>query len=402
MGTRFWRLFYAYVINTVGDEFFLLALPLVLLNLGYPSSVVTFVFGMMTFATVLGGLTLGYLVDRFPVDAVISCSYYASAAVLLLSAAAIAEGLDTTLVILFAAAILGVFAAISSAAVDAGIPKVVKRPAQVTRGYSLVESARTTAAFVGPAMAGVVARLHNLAIVLVVNSVSFGISAAMIWRKPRRRQPAADRPPSSGRWLEVLSGVRLVFRQRALHWGIGLSFIGNITLLGAAQPMFLIRLVRDFRLSSYTASAMIIAAGLVGVLAVQVMVRLQIKGEPFAVMLGASAIIGVSGLIIGAVNNWAVSGAAYCVIATAAIAYTVYWRTFRQQIVSQGELGRVSSTCRSLAYIGLAAGAFIAGALQSAGLSVATLFVLGGGAYCLSTALVFGLGRATIRAHTSK
>ncbi|MGH4025938.1 MAG: hypothetical protein ACRDRV_15285 [Pseudonocardiaceae bacterium] len=67
---------------------------------------------------------------------------------------ALTLGADGFLVSVVAAAALGVFAAITVAAVDAGIPRTVTDPHSVRRGYSLVESARTVAVIAGPALAG--------------------------------------------------------------------------------------------------------------------------------------------------------------------------------------------------------------------------------------------------------
>ena len=64
MTTAFWRTLWAYAINSVGDEFYAVALPLVVLQLGYPASAATFLRTAVMAVAVAAGFLVGHVVDR--------------------------------------------------------------------------------------------------------------------------------------------------------------------------------------------------------------------------------------------------------------------------------------------------------------------------------------------------
>ncbi|WP_370934579.1 MFS transporter [Amycolatopsis sp. cg13] len=384
MGSSFWRLFGAYAINTVGDEFYALALPLVLLASGYPGASVTFLFGVLTASTVAAGFVVGYLVDRYPPRGVLTTSYLASAAILFLGVGAVAAGADGYAVALAGAAILGVFAALSAAAVDAGIPRTVAREDQASRGYSLVESARTAALIFGPACAGLVTLISNLLWVLSANAGSFLLAAAI--SHTRGTAARHRRAPGEPVFAMIRDGLRAVLRNRALGIGIGLSLIANITL-GAEQPLFLTRFVRDFGVSGMLTSAVVIAAGLSAIATSLVLTHLARRLTARTAMIWSCVASALAAAGIGLTTNPPLAAALYCVLCASTISYNVYWRTYRQQVVPAGLLGRVSATCRSLAYSGIVLGTTVVGAFQQAGATTGLLFTAGGFA-CLTGMLV--------------
>ncbi len=384
MGRRYWSMFTGFLVNTVGDEFYLLALPLVLLQLGYPDSVGTYLRSGLMVSTVLAGFVVGYLVDRYATHRLLTCAYGASAAVLVAALLLLAAGADGYLVALAAAVVLGVFTAVSLAAVDAGIPRTVARPAQVRRGYSMVESARVLAGILGPAGAGVVAGLRSLTAVLGCNAVSFAVAAGLT--RLGREHPTGAGPTGAGRrpsaWQQTVEGLRTLALHTELRIGIALSLLINVTL-GAAAPLFLVRAVRELGLSAAGTSLVVVLAGLVGIAASTVAAHVGRRRPPRAVMLASVPFVAAGALVVGGVRSVPLDAAAYCLLVGATIVYTVHWRTYRQEIVPPEQLGRVSAACRSIAYSGVVVGTLVVGLLQDAGVSTGPLLV-GGGLLCLA------------------
>ncbi|GAA1329343.1 hypothetical protein GCM10009660_00390 [Catellatospora bangladeshensis] len=374
MGTRFWRAFGAYSVNAVGDEFYALALPLVLLGIGYSAASATFLRAVVVGSTVAAGFLIGYVVDRHAPDRLLTASYLGSAAALGAAVAAIAAGADGYLVCLFAGGALGLMAALSAAGMDAGVPRLVGAPDRVPRGYSLVESARTAAVILGPAAAGVAAASRDLAVVVGIAATAFALAAGLGWN---RRAPAPARRSPAPAWQQIAQGLRAVVRRRRLRLGITLSLLVNVTL-GAEQPLFLARMVQDFALSPATTSAAVVTAGVVAVAASLVLARWATTTSPRRVMLGAVAVIALCAIGVGAVDHPWVVAALYCALSAATVCYTVHWRTYRQGIVEPELLGRVSATSRSLAYSGVVVGAVVVGALQQGGAATGALLVAGG------------------------
>jgi predicted MFS family arabinose efflux permease len=383
MGPRFWRAFGAYSINTVGDEFYLLALPLVLLELGYPVSTATFLRAALMATTVVAGFVIGYVVDRWATGRLLTMSYLASGAVLAAAIGAVLAGADGYIAGLLAAAVLGLLAAVSAAAMDAGVPRLVEA-GEVRRAYSLVESARTAATLLGPALAGLVTSTRSVVLVMGVNSVSFLLAGLVTTNKGAVQERVQAGGASA--WRQIAEGLRTVAHHRQLRLGISMSLLVNVTL-GAEQPLFLVLLVRDFQLSTTVTSVIVMAAGITSIAASTALTHLAGRFSARATMFGSVVAIALTAAGIGLVGSVVVAAVLYCVLCAATIAYVVHWRTFRQEIVPIEQLGRVSATCRSLAYAGVVAGTLAIGALQETGLGTRSLLV-GGGLLCLGGAVV--------------
>ncbi|SEP54552.1 MFS transporter [Amycolatopsis saalfeldensis] len=383
MGTRFWRALSAYVVSTVGDEFYAIALPLVLLQLGYPAATATFLRTVIMATTVASGFLVGHVVDRYGATRLLLGSYAGSALVVTAGVAAVVLGGGGYPAALGVAAALGLFSAVSAAAADAGVPQLV-RPDQVRHGYSLLETARASATVLGPMVAGVVVTVRSLALVMGVNAVSFVLAGAIAGRRGGGTTERAERGPSM--WRQVVDGLSAVARNRPLRLGISLSVLINVTL-GAAEPLVLTRLVREFSLSAAVTSMVVVGVGVSSIVISLVVNRWTRSWPARPAMAGSALAIGASGVGLGMLHTaWGV-GVMFCVQSAATISYTVYWRTYRQSIVAPPLLGRVSATCRSVAYSGVVVGTAAVGVLQGVGVTVAAL--LGwGGVICLLGAVV--------------
>lgn len=374
MGTRFWRAFGAYSANAVGDEFYALALPLVLLQLGYSAATTTFLRAVLMATTVIAGFLVGHLVDRHAPELLLTRSYLGSALALGGALLAITAGLDSYLAALIAATVLGLLAAVSAAAMDAGIPRLVPAADLIPRGYSLAESARTSATIVGPMLAGLVATVRSIVLVIGANAVSFILAAALA-RTRRTNGPRVERHHSA--WQQIAEGLRTVVRHRRLRLGIGLSLLVNITL-GAEQPLFLARLIQDFGLSAALTAGVIVIAGVVAIV-VSLGLSHWTTGLPARpTMITSVFVIALSAVGIGVVDTPWAAAPLYCLLSAATICYSVYWRTYRQNIVDPGLLGRVSATSRSIAYSGVVLGTVVVGTLQQSGVTTKTLLAAGG------------------------
>ena len=64
MGKRFWRMYVAYFATSVGDELYVVALPLILLQVGYAAASATFLRGALIATAVIAGLTIGHVIDH--------------------------------------------------------------------------------------------------------------------------------------------------------------------------------------------------------------------------------------------------------------------------------------------------------------------------------------------------
>lgn len=377
LSNSFWRLFSAYSVNAAGDEFYAVAVPLALLATGYPQYTVTFLFGVLTAAMVIGGFVLGFMADRWRTHQLLASTYLMSAATLALGAVLIMAGAGGFAIALAVATVLGVLAAISAAGVDAGIPRALRDTAQIKQGYSLVESSRTVATVAGPALAGIAAAVSNLVAIFALNAASFTVAAGVMMSGLRSvhggHKDGRERPPSAGSPIRmVVEGTAGIIRNPTLRSGIALSFTLNIAL-GAEQPMFLARLVTEMGLSSIEASLVMTVAGVVSIVAALIFSAVRTSVPARVSMVAASAVTALTAIGVGLTLNPLLSAICYCVLCASTVYYNVSWRTYRQGIVAPELLGRVSASCRSIAYLGVVMGAAAAGTLQGAGLSTSVL-----------------------------
>lgn len=387
MGTHFWRAFAAYATNTVGDTFYSLAVPLVLLQLGYTAATTTFLRTAVMATTVAAGFVVGYLVDQRAPGRLLALSYWCSAAVLIVGAGMITLGTDGYVTALAAATALGLFTAVSAAAVDAGVPQLVTDAERIRHAYSLIETARATASVMGPALAGLVAAARNLPLVMAINAFVFFLAGALagIRGHPERERVGDGRSALR----EILHGAREITSNRFLRLGIALSLSINISL-GAEELLVIIRLVRDFSLPTTETSLVVVAAGVTSIMVSFVVTRLVRAWPARRTMIVSALLVGMFGAGQGLAPDVWILGLLFCATTAATICYTVHWRSYRQALVSPDILGRVSATCRSLAYSGIVVGTAIVGGLQLIGISAAMLLT-GGGAVCVVSALAVSL-----------
>lgn len=378
LGGRFWRLFSAYAATTVGDELYVLGVPLVLLQLQYSPAAATFFRGSLFATTVVAGFTLGYWIDRSETGHLLARAYGCSAVALVLACAGLALGLDALAVSLVASCVLGVFAAVAAAAVDAGIPRTLQCRGEVRRGYSLVESAKTLSQIAGPAAAGVLAAARSVLLLTAVNAVTFVLAAVLNARtKATGERPAPTGAGAGSPWAAMREGFGAVANEPGLRVGIYQSLLLNLTL-GAEQPLFLTRMLRDFDVGPGTTAVVVAAAGVFSIVASTLAVRhgREIRGS--TAMLAGVVATGASAAGIGLAGGPVVASVLYCTLGAGLVTYTVFWRSYRQDITDPALLGRVSAACRSIAYTGVVVGVLVVGTLQGMDASAALLLTVGG------------------------
>lgn len=399
LGERFWRLFAAYTATTVGDELYVLGVPLVLLQLGYSPASATFLRGALVATTVVAGFTVGWWVDRSATNVLLTRAYGVSAAVLVVACAGLAAGVDGFAVSVVAATVLGLFAAVTAAAVDAGIPRSLGERGQVRRGYSLVESARTVSQIAGPAAAGVLAAARSLLLVTAVNAATFLAAAVLTARGSRSAAPAGERAATGAAaspWASIREGLAAVGREPGLRVGIYLSLLVNLTL-GAEQPLFLARMLVDFDVGPGVTAAVVAVAGGVGIVASTLVVRHAREVRASTAMLVGVVVVGASGAGLGLAGGPVAASVLYCTLSAGTISYTVFWRSYRQDITEPALLGRVSAACRSIAYAGVVVGVLAIGALQESGVGEDVLLAAGGGVCLLGVAALARVVRGNER-----
>jgi predicted MFS family arabinose efflux permease len=148
-------------------------------------------------------------------------------------------------------------------------------------------------------------------------------------------------------------------------------------------------MVQDFGLSASLTALVIALSGAASVIASMVTVQFARAVPAGTAMVLAVTVLAATAIGIGLAPGPVPASALYALFSVATICYGVYWRSYRQSVTPEDLLGRVSATCRSVAYTGIVAGVLVVGSLQQLGVSTRALLIAGG-AICLLGAVLVG------------
>ncbi|MGH8714692.1 MAG: MFS transporter [Casimicrobiaceae bacterium] len=266
----------------------------------------------------------------------------------------------------------------------AGRKRLVEANAKVTLG-------ETSAALIGPGIAGGLINLLTAPFAIALDAVTFFASALML-RKVRARNDVARGGGSGGVWLEIGEGVKLVWGNRTL-WGLA-WLAGTWQFLHHMQVAVLILFAtRDLGLSAGAIGLCYVLGGVGCVLA-------SASAERLSARLGVGPVI-VHGLILSAFGwqayglidgpPWLATlllGTAMLVFDFGAILYGINYLALRQAITPDRLLGRMTATMRFFTVASAPVGSLVGGALASAIGLRATLLVVGMLGLLLSAAAV--------------
>jgi MFS family permease len=259
------------------------------------------------------------------------------------------------------------------------IPSVTGRD-KVLAGNSSVEMARASGQVVGPGLGGALVSLIGAASVVLIQAVTFAISAASLLAI-RAREPVI--PTQAGRprlWGQIREGLSFVARNRIFRATAICSGASNFSFAVASAVNFIF-MSRTLGLSP-TAIGLIIAAGSVTVIA----------GAAFtpklSERLGSARIMWLSLLVAGPITllgplaqpGWLV---VLIVVSIAAgefgqIIYAITNVSLRQRLCPERMLGRVNATMRFLIMGLFPIGAVVGGVLGELFGARETLWISGG------------------------
>ena len=334
----------------------------------------------------LFGLLAGVLVDRTrKLPVIIACDLGRGLALLTIPLCAWFGALSMALLYIVGF-LIGFFTVIGWPAYQVFMTERVGRE-NLVEANAKIGVADSAAQLVGPGIAGAFIQWFTAPIAILLDAVSFFLSAWMLRGIPPRESDAPrhlQRPMGA----EIREGLLVVWQNptlRALVWSIGLwqifrhAFIAIVVLFGA----------RELGFSAARVGALFMVAGLGSLAAAGVTARLNTRFGMGPTMLGGIAGTGVSWLVMGAAggNFWLASilfGGGLFLLDLSAMIFFINYLSLRQAVTPDRLLGRVTATMICLtvstAPLGGLAGGWIGDHL---GLRAAMLFA-GAGALLLA------------------
>ena len=337
------------------------------------------VSGSSTIAFALIGLPAGAWLDRWRKRPVLVAGDLARTCLLATIPLAAVFGILTITQLVVVSLLTGFARVFFDVGYQAYVPTVVGKN-NVLAGNSAMETLRASGQVLGPGIGGALVSLVGAAAVVLIQSVTFAVSAASLLAI-RTQEPVIPAHPDRPKlWAQITEGLAFVARNRILRATALASAAGNFSFAIASAVTFIF-MSRDLGLAA-VAIGLIVAAGSISVV-------FGAGFTPrFSRRFGSARVIWLSLAVTGPITlliplaqpGWWV---VLVVVGGAAgefgqIVYAITNVSLRQRLCPDRMLGRVTATMRFLIMGLFPLGAVIGGVLgETIGLRE-TLWVAGG------------------------
>ncbi|TFV91506.1 MFS transporter [Blastococcus sp. CT_GayMR16] len=310
------------------------------------------------------GLPAGAWVDRLSRrPLMLVCDGVSLALLLSVPAAAWAGGL-TFAHLLGVELLLGTAAVFFQTAYQVYLPGIVDA-GSIPEANAKLQGSEAAAQVAGPGIAGLVTQAVGAVAGLLVDALSFAVSAVSLWRirSPERAEPAAE--DAGGLRRQITEGLRFLGGDPYLRVLAGYGALSNLALTGY-QSILVVFLVRELSVTAATVGLLVAGMSAGGLLGAAVattvarrlgsargMIAANFAAGPFALLIPLGApgprllLVVLGGFGIGA----------------AVVAGNVIKGSFRQTYTPRPLLGRVVVGMQFLNYGTIPLGALLGGAL---------------------------------------
>lgn len=385
----FRRLWIGSAISLLGDQFYLVALPWVVLQT--TGSAIAMGTILMAAAIPRAVLMLmgGAVADRISPRRVLLGTALGRTLVVGAGGALLWCGVLRTWELYVLGFAFGVADAFSLPASSAFMPSIVGRE-QLVAANSVMQTTAQLTTIAGPAPAGLVITALGAAWAFVIDAISFLFIIAALWTLPD--PPRAESPRKPAMWTSVPEGIRYVRRDVALSSLMLLAAMLNVCISGPmsvglaymAKAQFGSPAAFGFAVSSLA------AGGLAGALLAG-LVKVKRRGP---LLLAASATIAVCLAALGVLSQLTAIGAVLVVMAACAAVTNIHLASWVQGRVDLAVRGRVVSVLM-FSVVGLQPLSLVAAGLLAAW-SLKGMFVVAAAA--LLTITIAGATRSSVRA----
>ena len=355
----FWLFLGGQALSRLGSSFTAFALPLlVFFQTGSALDL-----GIATAASMLPylvfGLVLGAWVDRSDRKRLMVATDLGRAAVVATIPLAAALGLLSPWWIYAVAFASSTLTIAFEACEFAAMPSLASG-SDLTALNGRVQSSYSIAAVIGPLLAGVLVNLVSAPVVILLDAVTFLVSAWTIGAIRARFNAAPPGPPSTSVLDDVRAGLRYVLGQPVLrNIAIMMALVNFLAVTANAQLVLFA--TRQLHASSTEIAWLYAAESLgMGVLAL-VVAPLRRRLSFAAVALGALAVNGALIAVFALNPSYPVALVLWALCGGTGIMFNVAASSLRQDIVPDAMLGRVMTIASVLAWSTVPAGALVGG-----------------------------------------
>ncbi|GCD94987.1 MFS transporter [Embleya hyalina] len=361
-GSAFWRYWAALTISHAGDAVTAVALPLIALRGLHATSLqVSLITAAQYTAWILIGLPAGVIVQRLPLRG----TQVAMDVVRAIAIASVPIAWVLDVLGLWQLVVVAFVVGLASVVFDVGnstlLPSIVSRE-ELTSRNSLTSGSAAATQLGGPSLAGVLVQLCGAASGLLVDAISYLLSAVLLRTLPR---PARQTPSDGGPSLRarMAEGLRYVRRHPAIRPCVAAVTAVNF-VCGALMALVPALLVRTLHAPTALVGVLIATEGFGSLIGAALTTRLVARFGSARTLIGAALLTPVA---VGCVPfaghglGLLVFAAANAAFGAAVVVMSIVTRTHRQTVTPPELLPRVMATVRFVSWGAIPFGALTAG-----------------------------------------
>ncbi len=378
---KFGRLWLGSTISVLGDQFHLVALPWVVLQLTGSGVAMGTVLMAAAIPRALLMLMGGAVSDRISPRKVMMVTAAARALLVAAIGALLWSNHLHLWAIYFLSFAYGVADAFDEPAAETYLPSLVS-PQQLPAANSVLASTTQLATIVGPTPAAYLMKLLGAAWAFFIDAISFlFILAALSGLPDPPRNPVAG--PRRGMLHSIAEGLKYVNSDVALRSLMILAAVLNFCMTGPFTVGLAYLAKKDY--SSPTAFAIWMSAVAGGSLLGMVLAGARKFAHRGQLLLASSAVLGLGTACVGLVTHFWARAALLLLMGLTAGFVNIHLQSWYQQRVDRAMLGRVMSVLMLSVFGLLPVSLAVAGVLVE--WNAKLMFVIAGSAVLLVTAL---------------
>jgi MFS family permease len=371
-GADFWKFLSAQTISSLGSSFTMFALPLLVFKITGSAINLALVTAAEYLPYLLFGLVAGAVVDRTNRRKMMIRVDVMQAAVISTIPILAALGQLAVWWIYIVGFVSSTLWILFNAAEFAAIPSLVNRENLVAANGRL-QASYSAASVAGPLLAGLLVAVAPISAVLVLDAVSFLLSALLVFSiKKGFEGGVSDERPSRLR-SEVLGGLRYVMEHRVLRNACLMMALVNC--VGFTVYAQLVLFAKERLGATDPEVAFLFAAGGVGMILLALVAGPLRRRLSFSrVTLGSVGLGGIFIVLLSMTERYWPAVVLWALIWGLVILFQINTNSLWQEITPNRLLGRVQTVVSALSWSAIPLGAFVGGvAIEQTG-SVALVY----------------------------
>ncbi|MBZ5944931.1 MFS transporter [Leuconostoc gelidum subsp. gasicomitatum] len=363
--SNFIYLWSSFLVSSIGDWLYRLALPIIILQKTGSAYHAATVFGVSFIPWVLFSLIGGSLADNFSKKKTLILGNFFAVFASLFLITVMSFPQPNFNLLYFTVFILASVDPLIHPSFQSIIPEIVIN-VQLVRANAMIQTIDNTLSIMGPLTGGMIVMLLGGVNALWIDTISFIVVIGILCLLPKQTESKRREHIIRKLWFDIVEGANYSFHQRVIFSGSMMFLFTNFALnMFEANFIFYMTKTLNYPLVDATIAISIGGVGslLAGALGTQVVSRFRA-----GTLLSSSTILaGLSTLLLLVSTSYVYIGVILGLISFFGTINVITYFTLRQRTVPKEILGRVVSVTRMISYASIPVGAWFGGLLLDLG-----------------------------------